>query len=244
MKRLSSVTASWLVALGIAALPMAAQAQPQPPAAPSAISVSARGEVQAPPDRARVQVGVETQAGTAAAAAAENNRKQAAVLRAIRALGVPDAQIRTLDYQVMPMQRWDEPTKRTVIDGYRVSNMVHVETDRIEQAGPIIDAALSNGANRVASLDFLVKERARYEDEALAQAVASAKRQSEVAARAAGGQLGELLELSINPSESPQPVPMLAMARMAADASPAPVSAGMSTISVSVVTRWRFIGRP
>ena len=243
MKHLASLTTPWLVAMGIAALPSATHAQSQAPSQPSAISVSARGEVQATPDRARVQVGVETQARTAAAASAENNRKQTAVLRALRALGIPDTQIRTLDYSVMPVQRWDEPTKRTVIDGYRVSNMVHVETDKIEQAGPIIDAALSNGANRVASLDFYLKDRARSEDDALAQAVASAKRQADVAARAAGGQLGELLELSINPSESPQPVPMLAMTRMSADAAPAPVSAGLSTIGVSVVTRWRFLPR-
>ncbi|MBX9856870.1 MAG: SIMPL domain-containing protein [Gemmatimonadaceae bacterium] len=147
-----------------------------PPEPPPAISVSARGEVQVAPDRARVQVGVETQAKTSAAAAAENNQKQAAVLKAIRALGIPQAQIRTLNYSVMPMQRYDDKLKRVVIDGYQVSNIVSVETEKLELAGQIIDAGLANGANRVAGLDFFVKDRAKAQEEALAQAVATARR--------------------------------------------------------------------
>jgi uncharacterized protein YggE len=222
-----------------------AGAQMMPPQ-PSAISVNARGEIQVAPDRARVQVGVETQAKTAAAASQENNRKQTAILAAIRALGIPAAQIQTLNYSVMPVQRYDEKERRVVIDGYRVSNIVQVETDKLEQAGQIIDAGLSNGANRVAGLDFLLKDRAKAQDAALAQAVASARRQADVAARAAGGQVVELLELVVNDFERPEPRPMMAMAKMeSADAGVAtPVSEGMTTVSVSVLTRWKFAKLP
>jgi len=231
-----------LVAAGFAR-PVAAQTvAPEPP---PAIMVSARGEVQVAPDRARVQVGVETQAKTSAAAAAENNQKQAAVLKAIRALGIPQAQIRTLNYSVMPIQRYDDKLKRVVIDGYQVSNIVSVETEKLELAGQIIDAGLANGANRVAGLDFFVKDRAKAQEEALAQAVATARRQAEVAARAAGGQLGGLLEIIINDFERPDPRPMMAMAKMEMDAAGAPteVSAGTSTVSVQVTTRWRYQNR-
>ena len=129
-----------------------------------------------------------------------------------------------------------------MIDGYQVSNIVQVVTDKIEQAGPIIDAALTNGGNRVAGLDFLVKDRAKAQETALKMAVESARRQAEVAARAAGGQIAELLELNINEYERPQPRAMMAMAKMEmADAStPTPVNEGMATVAVSVTTRWRF----
>jgi hypothetical protein len=217
-----------------------ASAQMMPPQ-PPAITVVARGEVQVAPDRARVQVGLETKAKTAQAAAAENNRKQTAIVNAIKALGIPASQIKTINYSVMPEQRWDQKEQRTILDGYRVSNIVSVETDKLEQAGPIIDAGLSNGANRIAGLEFLVKDRSKAEDAALAEAVASARRQAEVAAKAAGGQVVELLELIVMDNGRPEAVPMMAMAKMAdAGGAPTPVSEGMTTVSVSVSTRWKF----
>jgi uncharacterized protein YggE len=230
-----------LGALAAPALATSASAQqsiPQPPQ----IVVSGRGEVQVAPDRAQVQVGMETQAKTAALAAQENNRKQTAILAAIRALGIAASQIQTLNYSVMPIQRYDAKTQRVQIDGYQVSNIVQVVTDKIEQAGPIIDAALTNGGNRVAGLDFLVKDRAKAQEVALTQAVESARRQAEVAAKAAGGQIAELLELTINEYERQQPRAVMAMAKMemADAAAPTPVSEGLATIAVSVTTRWRF----
>jgi uncharacterized protein YggE len=221
----------------------AAQTQPGQLIQPPQITVSSRGEVQVAPDRARVQVGVETQAKTAAAAANENNRKQAAVLSAIRALGVPAASISTLGYNVFPVERYDEKDRRSVVDGYRVSNIVQVVTDKLEQAGAIIDAGLTNGANRVAGLDFMVRDAASARDEALAKAVESAKRQASAAARAAGGQATELLELIVNDFEQPGPRPTMQMARVkdAAEMAPTPLSEGLTTVAVSVMTRWRFV---
>ena len=219
-----------------------ALAQVAPPSPPPQITVSARGEVQVAPDRARVQVGVETQAKTAAVAALENNKKQAAILAAIRALGVTATQITTLGYNVSPIQRYDQKLARVVIDGYQVSNIVQVVTDKLDQTGPIIDAALANGANRVAGLDFMVKDASKARDVALAQAVESARRQAEVTAKAAGGTLGELLEINVNEFERPEPRPMMAMSKMdVAGSAPTPISEGTATVSVGVSTRWRFL---
>lgn len=237
--------AAGAVAMTLATARVGYAQQAPVPQAPPTIFVVGRGEVQVAPDRARVQVGMETQAKTSQQAAQENNRKQAAILAAIRKLGVPDANIQTLNYSVSPVQRYDDKLRRVVIDGYQVSNIVQVETDKLELAGQIIDAGLNNGANRVAGLDFIVKDRAKAQDQALAEAVASARRQAEVAAKAAGGTIAELIELTINEFERPEPRAMMAMAMKAeaADA-PAPISAGMNTVSVSVGTRWRFAKQP
>jgi uncharacterized protein YggE len=222
---------------------LGAQAAPSSTTPPQ-ISVSARGEISVAPDRARVQLGVETQGKTAAAASAENNRKQTAILAALKALGIAPTQITTLGFNVSPMQRYDEKERRVVIDGYQVANIVQVVTDKMDQTGPIIDAALAAGSNRVAGLDFLVKDPSKSRDAALAQAVESARHQAEVAAKAAGGALGDLLDITVNEFDQPQPRPMMvmAMARSAADAAPpTPISEGMTSVAVSVSTRWRFI---
>ena len=57
-----------VVGFGVLAMPATAQVTPVQPPIPQ-ISVNARGEVQVAPDRARVMVGIETRAKTAAAAA-------------------------------------------------------------------------------------------------------------------------------------------------------------------------------
>lgn len=211
------------------------------PATPPQIIVSANGEVVISPDRASIQLGVETQARTAALASADNNRKQTAVLNAIKALGIPASAITTSNYSVSPVQRWDEKDRKTVIDGYRVSNIVVVNVAKIDQSGAVIDAALANGANRVAGLNFELADPSKAREEAITKAVAQARREAEVAARAAGGSLGGLLELTVNSYEQPRPMPMFAMAKMAnQDAGPTPVSEGTLTIQVGVTTRWAY----
>ena len=54
------------------------------------ISVVGRGEIKVSPDRATIQISVQTRAVTAASAAAENATKQQAVLSALKALGLTD----------------------------------------------------------------------------------------------------------------------------------------------------------
>lgn len=242
--RVSAFTLTAFALLTACAPIAGAQMQP-PPEQPPVITVGGTGEVEVAPDRARVMVGVQTDAATAAQAADENNRKQAAVLKAIQALGIPSSQIKTLNYNVAPITRYDDKLKRTVVDGYRVSNIVSVETDKLNQTGAIIDAGLSNGANQVAGLNFYLKDQTKARDAALTKAVESAKRNAELAASAAGGRLGDLIELSISNYYLPDNNDFAGrgVARgmeMAAMAAPAPISEGTTKISISVSTRWKY----
>src|SRR6202165_4958774 len=69
------------------------------------IVVAGRGEVKVSPDRATIQISVQTRATTAAAAAAENGNKQQAVLNALRAMGLGNDQLSTINYNLYPEQR-------------------------------------------------------------------------------------------------------------------------------------------
>lgn len=210
--------------------------------APPQIVVSANGEVVITPDRANIQLGVETQARTAALASTENNRKQNAVLAAIKTLGIPASAITTSSYSVSPIQRWDEKERKTIIDGYRVSNIVVVNVAKIEQTGAVIDGALASGANRVASLNFELSDPSKAREEAISKAVTQARREADVAAKAAGGSIMALLEITVNSFEQPRPMPVFAMAKMANAADSTPVSEGTMTVQVTVTTRWLFVG--
>ena len=172
------------------------------------IAVGARGEVKVVPDRATIQISVQTRATTAAAAADENARKQKAVIDALRALGIAANDIGTSGYSVYPEQRY-EPNKEPVVVGYNVTNTLSVELKSISLVGKAIDAALAKGANMITSLQFYASNTEAARQEAIAIAVKKAKSDAEAAARAAGGSISGLLEISIDSYSAPPPRPVM-----------------------------------
>jgi len=206
------------------------------------IAVGARGEIKVAPDRATIQISVETRAATAAAAANENATKQSAVITALRALGLGADQISTINYNVYPEQRY-EPNKEPTIIGYNVTNTVSVDVRKLNQVGPVIDAALSKGANMITSLQFYASNTEEARRTAIASAVQKARADAEAAARAAGGTVGDLLEINIGAYSAPPPRPMMKVSAAMADQAQTPINPGEQTLSVDVNTRWRFNSR-
>lgn len=207
------------------------------------ISVSAQGSTRVTPDRATIQIGVQTQGTTAAAASTENARVAQRVIAAIKALGIGAEQISTVNYSVNPDYRQVENRRPEVI-GYTVHNTVVVDVRQIDQVGRVIDAALSSGANVINSLSFYASNTEDARRAALAAAVEKARLDAEVIARAAGGTLGGLAEASVGAYMIPRGRENNQMMRgdiaMAA-APPTPVEPGSELLSVQVMTRWYFV---
>jgi uncharacterized protein YggE len=206
------------------------------------IAVTGRGEVKISPDRATIQVSVQTRAVSAAAAASENATKQQSVLAALGTLGLQNDQLSTINYNVYPEQRYEQG-KEPVIVAYNVTNTILVDVRKLNQVGPLIDAALSHGANMIASLQFYASNTETARRGAIATAIERARADAEAAARAAHGSLGSLLEINIGAYSPPPPRPMM-MARVAggvAQMDSTPINPGEETLSVEVSTRWRFI---
>lgn len=206
---------------------------------PPQIVVTGHGEVKVSPDRATIQIAVQTRAATASEAAAQNATKQQAVLAALRSLGLSNDQLSTVNYQVYPEQRYEQG-KDPVITGYNVTNTVVADIRRLDQVGKVIDAALSHGANLISSLQFYSSNTEAARRTAIANAIIAARADAEAAARAAGGTVGGLLEINVM-AFSP-PVPMMARQNTLASDAQTPINPGDETVSVNVVTRWRFQG--
>ena len=203
------------------------------------IAVVGHGEIKVTPDRATIQVGVQTRAATAEAAAAENAKKQQSVFAALRALGFTNDQLSTISYNVYPEQRFD-PGKEPVIIGYNVTNTIVVDVRKLSQVGPVIDAALSHGANNINSLQFYASNTDAARRTAIASAIEKARADAEAAARAAGGSLGGLLEINVGSYSPPPPRPMMMMKVADAAQASTPINPGDETLSVDVSTRWKF----
>lgn len=211
-------------------------------ATPPQISVSSRGEVKVDPDRATIRISVQTKAPTAAAAAAENATKQKAVIDALRALGLGDKDISTSDYSVTPEERY-EPNKEPTVIGYTVTNTLSVEVTSLKLVGPVIDAALARGANMITSLQFSSSNTEAARRQAITIAVQRARGDADAAAKAAGGSLGTLLEVTIGGYSSPPPRPFdmkVAATAMRAQVE-TPIDPGEQIISADVTARWGFV---
>jgi uncharacterized protein YggE len=234
-----------LIAIVLAAFPLAAQQpagnEPRPMPRPPQISTSATGEARYIPDRATISMGVQTRAATAAKASADNAVKQRAVIDAIRAQGVAPEQISTVNYALNAEQQFNPQAgdKGPRVIDYVATNTVRVEVRKVDQVGVLIDAAIAKGANNVSSLDFHSSKPDSLRRVALADAYGQAFADATVLAKAAGGQLGELIELSTTQSEGP-PQPYR-MAKLAGQAPSTPVETGEMALNVAIAARWRFV---
>jgi uncharacterized protein len=217
----------------------AAQASNSVPGSSPQVVTSGVGEIHITPDRAIISIGVQTRATTAAQAGAENARRQRAILDTLRSLGASSEELATTNYNVFPEMSSVSPQSPPKVSGYSVSNTVRVDVRKLDNISRFIDAALARGANTMSGLEFYSSKADSAHRAALAAAVANARADAEVIARASGGTLGALLLISSDEANSPRPLQM-PMARMVA-AGPTPIEAGQQTISATVTARWAFV---
>jgi uncharacterized protein len=238
VKAILSIVAASTIAVAATARGQIALS-PQPPR----IITSGEGQTRVTPDRATVLVGVQTRAVTAAAAASDNARRQRAILDTLKALGILPSQLTTQNYSVSPEMRFDPTGAAPKVTGYIVSNTVRVELKALDQVGTVIDASLAAGANQIAGVQFSVSNLAEVRRLALSDAVRNARADAEALARAAGGTLGALIEMS---SSSPVYRPVMSQVQMRGVSnmmaqSPTPIETGEQVITASVSATWQFI---
>lgn len=232
-------TMKTLAAIALLAGPLPLPARAAAQEGPPSITVHGEGTIEVDPDRASVRLGVESQAATAREAQAETNRIAAAILAAVRDLGVPEEAIRTSRLDLFPVyappaERGDEPQ----VTGYRAANTVTVELADLTRVGPVIDASIAAGANRVDGVEFGLRDTARARAEALAAAVDDAHGKAVAIAAALGVGLGGVLE-TVEGGVSAPPVPMFErMQASVVQEAPTPVSTGRVRVTASLTVRY------
>ena len=204
------------------------------------ITVSGSGEVVLDPDRATVTLSVDSEGPSSAAAAANNARVTTAVTNALLATGAARSDLLTANYMVQPHWQYsnNQPPSRV---GYEAHNTLRISVTQLPMLGKWIDVALGAGATRIESVEFDSSAVASARREALSKAVAHAQEDAETLAKAAGGKLGPLQDLT----SAQQPTPFRPVARLAV---PAPISPEEQThlepsplhISAVVTARWLF----
>jgi uncharacterized protein len=197
------------------------------------ITVTGEGRVSAAPDLAIITMGAVAEAKTAKDAMDQTSDITRAILDQLSTLEIAPRDIQTSDLSLSPVwtNNRTEPNGRPRIDGYQASNRVTVRIRDLEKLGTVLDAVLTDGANRLGGLQFTLSDPEPLINDARRDAVADARAKAELFAQAAGVQLGALISLSESGGYMPRPE-MMSMAR-SADAG-VPVSAGETEVAANV----------
>ena len=198
------------------------------------ISVNGEGIVETSPDIATIAIGVTTQNFDAEKVQAENSRIVSNVINSLVSLGIEHKNIRTGNYNFQQRYRYDRNNDKQIFDGYEVNNTVTITVNDLTKVGKVIDSALANGANNVNSLNFGIRDREKFQTEALKSAVRDARRKAEIVAAELGKNIVGVKNVTINsaPITSPR---MEKLAMMNSDANlGTPIESGTMTCSAVV----------
>ncbi len=234
MKHLKILTLA--LALILAVAPVSALADS------AKVTVSGTGVVSLKPDTATVTLGVsETQPG-AVEAQSNVNKAIEAIKKALLKVGVKETDISVSDLSVWGNYDYSGETQKLI--GYTASHTLNITTGNLDLVGPMIDAALSAGANQLQGVSFSVKDNDAAYNQALKLAVEKAREKAEVLAAATGATLGALDELTEGSGYdyNPYPVAKYAAADAAEGAEPTQVDTGMVTITATVTAVYAVAG--
>jgi uncharacterized protein YggE len=166
------------------------------------VSTSGTASQHVKPDKVTVTVGVETNGATAEEAASQNADLVAAVIAALKELGIEESQMSTSHYSVHPVYSYtDSVNACRVMEGYPIPPECYVETEiasykasssvsvTLDVEGDVsaeqaIDAAVNAGANTVSGVYFFLSPemQEQVQQDLIEDAIANARHRADIAA--------------------------------------------------------------
>ncbi len=144
------------------------------------ITIDGEGKVTSAPDVAVVSLGVQSDAKTVKVAQADNSKKMNDIIKAVKDLGVKDADIQTTNYSIYPKYSYNSATGISDIVGYTVSQSVTVKARDLDKVGGILFKAGELGANQVGGVQFTVDNSESLKVRAREKAIDNAKTKANV----------------------------------------------------------------
>jgi uncharacterized protein YggE len=159
------------------------------------VQVSGTAVVNVTPDRALIQLGVQSNGRSPAAVQSVNAAAIERVTATIRALGVDPKDISTDWYIIEPLY---EDYDSLAIKGYRINNTVAITLRDVKKTNDVITAAMQAGANQVINVELYTSELRKYRDQARDLAMKAAVEKARALASAGGAQADCVLNISEN----------------------------------------------
>jgi uncharacterized protein len=159
------------------------------------IQVNGTAVVNVIPDRALIQLGIQSNGASPQRVEAVNSSTINAITRALKRLGIEEKDIVTDRYVIYPVY---ESYPSLVIKGYRIDNVVAVTLRELHKVNQVIIAALDAGANQVLNVEFYLSDLRKYRDQARTLAMKAAQEKAHDLASAAGAEAGCVMSINEN----------------------------------------------
>jgi uncharacterized protein len=229
-----------LIAYGSASF---ARAQPIVPSAREPqITASGRGETHLAPTLATIQLVVSSTAQNAGDAASQNAARVASTIAAIKRAGVTAEDVSQSSFNIN--QTYDNKSHPT---GFTARSSIRAVVRRIEDAGKVIDAAVSGGATEIGGVQFSAANMEQARRLALGDAVRQARADADAIATAAGGHLGRILSLNTGVVAQPFERDMARLEAVVGTSASYPttiIAPRELTVTALVSGAWEFLPNP
>jgi uncharacterized protein YggE len=160
-----------------------------------AVQVSGTAVVNVLPDRALIQLGVQSNGRSPKEVQARNAATINNVIKAMKALGIEAKDIATDRYVIQPRY---EDYEALYINGYRIYNVISITMRDVNKTSDAVATAFQAGANQVVNVEFYTSELRKYRDQAREMAMTAAKEKATALANAAGAKTDCVLNISEN----------------------------------------------
>ena len=234
--RLFKVT---VLSLAVLALGLASACAPAPAVGSQdrnfrTINVNGTGVVFGSPDIATADVSVVTRNEDVKPASDENTRTMAAVIAALKGLGVDDKDFRTSNFSINIEQPVQPDGTLSDTREYVITNTVTVTFRDLSKVGEGLQAAISAGANQVANISFSLEDTSELASQARQMAMDDAHARAQQLAQAASVEIDRPYNINESYTFAPQ-ARSFSLSGAGADAAQAvPVQSGQIMVEVDV----------
>ncbi len=229
-----------LLLLAVLALGLASACAPAPVAGSQdrnfrTINVSGTGVVYGSPDIATADISVVTRNEDVKPASDDNTRTMAAVIAALKGLGVEDKDFRTSNFSINIEQPTEPDGTPSGAREYVITNTVTVTFRDLSKVGQGLQAAISAGANQVANISFSLEDTSELASQARQKAMDDAHNRAQQLAQAASVEIDRPYNINESFIFAPQARSLSLSAGAAPEvAQPVPVQSGQIMVEVDV----------
>jgi len=216
-----------------------AQANLQSDTGRTVIAASGQARQATVPDRATLFIMIEPQAMSVEEASSRLPVVEKAVLDTLRRFGLAAGAIQSFSSGITPYRNNMNPSMSG--PSFAGRSMIRLELSRLDQLPAITAAALAKGATSISSPTYSFSGADSLRRALVPQAFQQAQREAEVIARAAGGRLGRLIDVSTTsaPNFFNEANQQVFVTTMGYDSGQRMTPA--ATVFVNVATRWVLV---
>ena len=201
------------------------------------VITSGIGEVSLTPDRAILRINVETRDTSAAGATIKNNTRLKRVVDSLTAIRLPQESIQVVAVTVRP----NENMERGEVVGYQAAAIVRVAIRSLDRLGKLLDVAVRAGATGIEDVEFHSDREDAARRDALGIAFGEARANAGALAKAAGLELGPLVQVSTEPDYGRRFGGFALSSVQVSGYSGVPIEPKDIKVTASVTATWRLV---